>query len=395
MVTFSRAATAAAELFVLIDRKSEINPFDESGDKPTDTAGEIELEGVTFSYPTRPDVRVLEDFSLRVPAGKVTALVVSALREISFHLTDTFKGPSGSGKSTIVGLMERWYNPSEGSIKLDGKSIDQLNLRWLRTNVRLVQQEPVLFNGTVFDNISNGLVGTQWESESREQKLGRVQAAAKKAFADDFIQGLPDGYDTRIGERGGLLSGGQKQRIAIARSIVSEPKILLLDEATSALDPHAEGIVQKALDEASKNRTTITIAHKLKTIQGADNIVVMKQGKIVEQGRHDELVARDGEYATLVNAQDLSTEKAEAAAEESSEEDDEILSVKQTQSLVRQKTADVENFEAFKNREDFNVAPRTGVITTIWKLVRATPELNTCYGIVGLACLAGGKQPTE
>lgn len=291
--------------------------------------------------------------------------------------------------------MERWYNPSEGSIKLDGKSIDQLNLRWLRTNVRLVQQEPVLFNGTVFDNISNGLVGTQWEAESREQKLGRVQAAAKKAFADDFIQGLPEGYDTRIGERGGLLSGGQKQRIAIARSIVSEPKILLLDEATSALDPHAEGIVQKALDEASKNRTTITIAHKLKTIQGADNIVVMKQGKIVEQGRHDELVARDGEYATLVNAQDLSTEKAEDATEESSEEDEEILSVKQTQSLVRQKTADVENFEAFKNREDFNVAPRTGVITTIWKLVRATPELNRCYGIVGLACLAGGKQPIE
>ncbi|KAH7143791.1 multidrug/pheromone exporter [Dactylonectria macrodidyma] len=373
MVTFSRAATAAAELFVLIDRVSEINPFDDSGEKPTDTAGEIELEGVTFSYPTRPDVRVLEEFSLRIPAGKVTALV----------------GPSGSGKSTIVGLMERWYNPSSGSIKLDGKSIDQLNLKWLRTNVRLVQQEPVLFNGTVLENIANGLVGTQWESESPEQKLQRVQAAAKKAFADDFIQGLPQGYDTRIGERGGLLSGGQKQRIAIARSIVSEPKILLLDEATSALDPHAEGIVQKALDEASKNRTTITIAHKLKTIQGADNIVVMKQGKIVEQGRHDDLVAMDGEYATLVNAQDLSSEKTEAATEDTSEEGEEILSIKQTQSLGRQKTADVETAEAFQSREDFNVAPRTGVIRTIWKLVRATPELNTCYGVVGLACLAG------
>ncbi|KAH7159792.1 ATP-binding cassette multidrug transport protein [Dactylonectria estremocensis] len=373
MVTFSRAATAAAELFVLIDRVSEINPFDESGEKPTDTAGEIELEGVTFRYPTRPDVRVLEEFSLRVPAGKVTALV----------------GPSGSGKSTIVGLMERWYNPSSGSIKLDGKSIDQLNLKWLRTNVRLVQQEPVLFNGTVLENIANGLVGTQWESELPEQKLQRVQAAAKKAFADDFIQGLPQGYDTRIGERGGLLSGGQKQRIAIARSIVSEPKILLLDEATSALDPHAEGIVQKALDEASKNRTTITIAHKLKTIQGADNIVVMKQGKIVEQGRHDDLVAMDGEYATLVNAQDLSSEKTEAATEDTSEEDEETLSIKQTQSLVRRKTADVETAEVFQSREDFNAAPRTGVIMTIWKLVRATPELNTCYGVVGLACLAG------
>ena len=141
-----------------------------------------------------------------------------------------------------------------------------------------------MFNGTVFDNICNGLLGTPWENGTRQERLDRVDLAAKTAFADEFIKALPLGYDTNIGEMGDLFSGGQKQRIAIARSIVSEPKILLLDEATSALDPHAEGIVQKALDEASKNRTTIVVTHKLKTIQNADNIVVMKQGTIVEQG---------------------------------------------------------------------------------------------------------------
>ncbi|SPJ90383.1 related to ATP-binding cassette multidrug transport protein ATRC [Fusarium torulosum] len=284
MVTFGRAATAAGELFELIDRQSRINPFDDSGDKPTTTTGSLELRDIVFSYPSRPDTRVLNGYSLSVPAGKVTALV----------------GSSGSGKSTIIGLLERWYVPTSGSIKFDGKNIEDLNLKWLRTNLRLVQQEPVLFNGTVFENICYGLIGTAWEHESSDEKLRRVQIAAQTAFAGDFIQALPQGYDTRIGERGGLLSGGQKQRIAIARSLISEPKVLLLDEATSALDPYAESVVQKALDAASKNRTTIVIAHKLKTIQNADNIVVMDRGSIVEQGRHSDLVARGGTYARLL-----------------------------------------------------------------------------------------------
>ncbi|GKT62543.1 LOW QUALITY PROTEIN: multidrug resistance protein 3 [Colletotrichum tofieldiae] len=291
MVSFSRAATAASELLTLIDRNSSIDPFSDSGLEPREVSGVIDIQGVTFSYPTRPDVQVLEDFSLQVPAGKVTALV----------------GASGSGKSTIIGLLERWYDPLSGTIKLDGTDIRDLNLKWLRTNMRLVQQEPVLFNGTVFQNISNGLVGTPWETAAHDEQMERVKQAAKLAFADDFITELPNGYDTRIGERGGLLSGGQKQRVAIARSIVAEPKILLLDEATSALDPHAEGIVQKALDSASQDRTTIVIAHKLATIRNADRIVVMSKGKIVEQGRHEELVALGGTYANLVKAQDLST----------------------------------------------------------------------------------------
>ncbi|KAI9035273.1 uncharacterized protein KD926_004217 [Aspergillus affinis] len=375
MATFSRAATAASELFALIDRQSEINPFDESGDKPDNMTGVFDLHGINFSYPTRPDVTVLEDFTLNIPEGMVTALV----------------GQSGSGKSTIIGLLERWYNPNEGSIFLDGKDISQINLKWLRTNVRLVQQEPVLFNGSVFENIANGLVGTQWESASQDGQMHRVQEAAKLAFAHDFIQNLPQGYYTRIGERGGLLSGGQKQRIAIARSIISEPKILLLDEATSALDPHAEAIVQKALNSASANRTTVVIAHKLATIRNADNIVVMSKGRIVERGRHEELMSRNGTYATLVKAQDLTPTNVEKSYgsqdtsiyEEASEKGDDL------QPLVKIRTAEAKQLAVRKDREDHDLYEKTGINRNIWRLLRATPEIWLWFGVTGATCIGG------
>lgn len=280
----------------MLDRKSLIDPLDESGLCPDVVTGDVEFEEVTFSYPTRPNTTVLDRYSLKIPAGKTTALV----------------GASGSGKSTIVGLLERWYNPNSGIIKLDGVPIGKLNVQWLRKQIRLVQQEPVLFSGSVYDNIANGLAGTPWEHEDRKSKLSRVQEAAKIAFAHDFITNLPQGYDTVIGERGGLLSGGQKQRVAIARSVISQPRVLLLDEATSALDPNAEQLVQQALENFSKGRTTITIAHKLSTIRDADNIVVMQKGLIIEQGSYDSLLSLDGAFARLVKAQDLST------AEESS-----------------------------------------------------------------------------
>ncbi|OHX00550.1 multidrug resistance protein [Colletotrichum incanum] len=371
MVSFSRAATAASELFTLIDRVSSINPFSDSGVEPREVSGVIDIQGVSFSYPTRPDVRVLEDFSLQIPAGKVTALV----------------GASGSGKSTIIGLLERWYDPLSGTIKLDGTNIRDLNLKWLRTNMRLVQQEPVLFNGTVFQNISNGLVGTPWETAAHEEQMERVKQAAKLAFADDFITDLPNGYDTRIGERGGLLSGGQKQRVAIARSIVAEPKILLLDEATSALDPHAEGIVQKALDSASQDRTTIVIAHKLATIRNADNIVVMSKGKIVEQGRHDELVALGGTYANLVKAQDLSINGKEGSDESS--EDEPTKDIGPIQSVARHSTADVQVLLSLKDRENFELYKQTGLFHTVFKVARTTSDMNFWYFIVIVACLIG------
>ncbi|KAG2027540.1 hypothetical protein GB937_001286 [Aspergillus fischeri] len=372
--SFVRAGAGATELFALIDRTSDINPLDESGQKPSKVSGVIEIQSIGFSYPTRPDIKVLDDFSLTIPAGKVTALV----------------GASGSGKSTIIGLLERWYNPVTGDIKLDGVSLKELSVTWLRTTMRLVQQEPVLFNGTVFENIANGLVGTPWEKASREIQEERVRHAAKLAFADDFIQNLSEGYDTRIGERGGLLSGGQKQRIAIARSIVSDPSILLLDEATSALDSHSEGIVQKALDSASKNRTTLVIAHKLVTIRDADNIVVMSKGKIVEQGKHDDLVALNGTYSKLVQAQDLSTSKGNLDTRTSDEESTTSTeAIEPVQSLAKSNSAINEDLASQMNREDFDLYKSTGLLHTIWKMIMSAPELRAYFVIVSIACAVG------
>jgi ATP-binding cassette subfamily B (MDR/TAP) protein 1 len=202
-------------------------------------------------------------------------------------------GESGSGKSTVISLLERFYDPDLGHILLDGVDIQRLQVKWLRQQMGLVSQEPVLFNDTIRANIAYGNAGIV----SDEQ----VIAASKASNAHKFISGLPKGYDTYAGERGVQLSGGQKQRIAIARAIVKNPKILLLDEATSALDAESERIVQEALDHVRVNKTTIVVAHHPSTIKDADFIAVVKNGVIAEQGRHDELLAnRDGVYASMV-----------------------------------------------------------------------------------------------
>lgn len=307
-------------------------------------------------------------------------------------LTKAVQGQSGSGKSTIVGLIERWYNCRSGVIKLDGKPIDQLNLNWLRKNVRLVQQEPVLFQGSAFDNIAHGLVGTKWEHASREEKMFQVQQAAKLAYAHDFISELPNGYDTQIGQRGGLLSGGQKQRVAIARSIVSRPKVLLLDEATSALDPHAEGIVQQALDRAAEGRTTIVIAHKLATIRKADNIVVMKKGKIVEQGTHAGLMKQDGIYAQLVRIQDLSVSKDQSDTDSDDQEDESSAEEADlVETLSRYATGDQVRFEQQKERDNYEHYRKKGLLSVIWRLVVEHPELKWPYIFTVLGCLLAGE----
>ncbi|KAH7133969.1 ABC transporter [Dactylonectria macrodidyma] len=289
---FSTALAAASKIFCTIDRESPLDPFSESGDKLEELQGSIRLENIKHIYPSRPEVIVMDDVSLEVPAGKTTALV----------------GASGSGKSTIVGLIERFYEPIGGTVFLDGHDITTLNLRWMRQQISLVGQEPTLFSTTIFQNIKHGLIGTKHEQASNETQRELVIEAARKANAHDFITGLPEGYETNVGTRGFLMSGGQKQRIAIARAIVSDPRILLLDEATSALDTKSEGVVQAALEAASESRTTIVIAHRLSTIRNAHNIVVMASGKIVEQGTHEELLQKKGQYAALVEAQNIAQE---------------------------------------------------------------------------------------
>ncbi|KAI9888455.1 MAG: hypothetical protein M1814_006934 [Vezdaea aestivalis] len=289
LTSFTNAATSASELFAVMDKPSLIDPLLDDGDVPEVCKGHIEVGNVKFAYPSRPGHLVLKGMKLSIPAGKTTALV----------------GASGCGKSTIVGLLERWYDPTSGSLILDGRNINTLKLSWLRSQIRIVEQEPTLLSGSVFDNVLFGLVESKRTGLSSDQKMDLVREACTAANAHDFITQLPEGYHTTVGERASMLSGGQKQRIAIARSIISNPKVLLLDEATSALDPRAELIVQEALDKVSADRTTLVIAHRLSTIKNADNIAVMNNGQVVEQGTHDELIAAGGAYALLVRAQDL------------------------------------------------------------------------------------------
>ncbi|KAJ2930895.1 hypothetical protein H1R20_g6196, partial [Candolleomyces eurysporus] len=286
-VTHGRGA--AAKLYQTIDRVPDIDSANEGGSKPTEVRGEITLRDVKFHYPSRPSVQVVKGLSINFEAGKTAALV----------------GASGSGKSTIVSLVERFYDPVEGAVQLDGVNLKDLNLKWLRSQIGLVSQEPILFATTIKENVAHGLINTQWENAPEEKKFELIKDACIKANADGFISKLPNGYDTMVGERGFLLSGGQKQRIAIARAIVSDPKILLLDEATSALDTQSEGIVQDALDKAAAGRTTITIAHRLSTIKDADIIYVMGNGLVLEAGTHSDLLAKDGAYARLVQSQKL------------------------------------------------------------------------------------------
>ncbi|KAL5700599.1 ABC-type xenobiotic transporter [Ranunculus cassubicifolius] len=273
----SKASSSTASIFGILDHTSKIDASNDSGVKLENIKGEIELRHISFKYPTRPDIQIFKDLSLAIHSGKTVALV----------------GESGSGKSTVISLLQRFYNPDSGHITVDGIEIQKYQLRWLRQQMGLVSQEPVLFNETIRANIAYGKEGDATEAE--------IIAAAELANAHKFISALQQGYDTVVGERGIQLSGGQKQRVAIARAMVKAPKILLLDEATSALDAESERVVQDALDKVIVNRTTVVVAHRLSTIRNADLIAVVKNGVIAEKGKHDYLInIKDGVYASLV-----------------------------------------------------------------------------------------------
>ncbi|XP_036792944.1 ATP-dependent translocase ABCB1-like isoform X1 [Oncorhynchus mykiss] len=277
---FAKAKAAAGRILGLLEKKPEIDIYSEEGEKPTDFVGDIEFRGIHFAYPTRQNVRVLQGLNVSVGPGQTLALV----------------GESGCGKSTSIQLLERFYSPAEGQVLVDGLDTKTLNLSWLRSQLGLVSQEPILFDCSISENI-------QYGDNSREVSQDEIEEAAKNANIHDFIMGLPEKYNTRVGDKGTQMSGGQKQRIAIARALVRQPKVLLLDEATSALDTESEKIVQHALDAARQGRTCIVIAHRLSTIQNADQIAVIQYGQVTEQGTHTDLMAKGGAYYALVNAQ--------------------------------------------------------------------------------------------
>ncbi|KAF7649430.1 hypothetical protein LDENG_00141550 [Lucifuga dentata] len=294
---FASGRAAAKTIFDTIDREPEIDCFSDEGYKLDKVKGDLEFHNITFYYPSRPEVKILDDLTMEIKAGQTTAFV----------------GPSGSGKSTTIQLIQRFYDPEKGMVTLDGHDIRSLNIQWLRSLIGIVEQEPVLFATTIEENIRFGQPGVTMED---------IIKAAKKANAYNFIMDLPQKFDTLVGEGGGQMSGGQKQRIAIARALIRNPKILLLDMATSALDNESEAVVQEALDKVRMGRTTISIAHRLSTIRSADIIIGFEHGQAIERGTHSELLQRQGVFFTLVTLQNQSTSKATNDANNAREDTD-------------------------------------------------------------------------
>jgi ATP-binding cassette subfamily B (MDR/TAP) protein 1 len=440
IMAIAKAATAASELFATIDAAVP----DTSGVKePQITAdANISFQKVAFSYPSRPNVQILDELNLQFEAGKVTAIV----------------GPSGSGKSTVIALVQRWYelsgttaiatstdkpedsapadesateenkaskskwfakrgtdpkkagkdktstekipnekekdsvidlgpNTCTGTIKIGDTDLREVDLKWWRSQIGLVQQEPFLFNDTLYNNVAYGLCGTRYHDLPKEEKMKLVEEACHEAYAEEFISRLPEGYDTLVGESGIKLSGGQRQRIAIARSIIKQPPILILDEATSAIDVRTERIVQQALDRVSKNRTTIVIAHRLSTIKRADKIIVLRHGQLVEQGTHDELLKMElGVYRGLVTAQNLAMEDEDDNAE--------------GPSLEKTKSANTDTSQAHERTSNASIVDpeyrNTGLFNSFGRLIYEQRHHWFLYSIAIIGILgAGVVQPLQ
>lgn len=416
LIAVSKAMVAACEFFIVIDAPRP--PTGELKEPDVSATNDIVFKDVDFAYPSRPHVKVLDGLNLNIEAGKLTAIV----------------GPSGSGKSTIVGLIERWYTLSDqailakavdptkekakkakekkrqkalkkgktlsddedeeitedknltnetesgppvelkGSIETSGHQLDNIELRWWRSQIGLVQQEPFLFNDTIYKNVAYGLTGSEFENVSEERKRQLVIDACKESFADEFIDRLPDGYETMVGDSGTKLSGGQRQRISIARAVIKSPKILILDEATSAIDVRGERIVQAALDKVSKGRTTVTIAHRLSTIKKADTIIVLQKGRVVEKGTHDDLLQNEnGAYYGLVHAQQLSLGEPTDASDLDGQEEEDLGAI-----LSREKSAALSEIDQAQQKADFK--PR-GLFGSFGRLLYEQRNRFVSYGL--------------
>lgn len=287
--SFATAASVGKQIFEIIGRRRRGS----LGSEPKKWSlinGDIIFEDVTFSYTTRPEVSVLDQLNLYIPAGKTTAII----------------GASGCGKSTILGLLERFYKPISGSILIDGLPIETLNLSALRSQISFLSQEPTLFSMSIYENVRLGLLGTPFENARPWIQRRMVIEACRSAGISDVIDALPRRYDTHVGPKGTLLSGGQRQRLAFAQAIIRNPRVLILDEPTSALDKESENIIQDALEMMSVHRTVIIVAHRLNTIRKADSIIVIDKGRVAEQGTHEELYRRNGAYFSLLRAQESS-----------------------------------------------------------------------------------------
>lgn len=374
--SFATARGCAAKIFEIIDSKSTIDPMSTDGKILNyGLRGEVEFKDVFFRYPSRQDVIVHRGINFKVHEGQTIALV----------------GSSGCGKSTCIQLLQRFYDPVFGQVLLDDLDIRKYNISWLRSNIACVGQEPVLFQGTVKENIKHG-------KPSASQK--EIEDAAKAAGVHDFIVNLPESYQTFIGEKGAQLSGGQKQRIAIARALIQNPKILLLDEATSALDYQSERYVQEALDQASKGRTTIVVSHRLSAIKSADRIFFFDQGKVVEEGSHNDLMKMKGLYYNMVHAGDLQTVDAN---DHDLEEKNKPLSIYEKSFELNTHNLDKNQKDAVNLESPIFTSPKTAddekeektqfVATFLRILKLSRPEM--CYLIFGVfaATLYGFTYP--
>ncbi|CAA0396521.1 unnamed protein product [Arabidopsis thaliana] len=362
---FVRAKAAAYPIFKMIERNTVTKTSAKSGRKLGKVDGHIQFKDVTFSYPSRPDVVIFDRLNLAIPAGKIVALV----------------GGSGSGKSTVISLIERFYEPISGAVLLDGNNISELDIKWLRGQIGLVNQEPALFATTIRENILYG------KDDATAEEITR---AAKLSEAISFINNLPEGFETQVGERGIQLSGGQKQRIAISRAIVKNPSILLLDEATSALDAESEKSVQEALDRVMVGRTTVVVAHRLSTVRNADIIAVVHEGKIVEFGNHENLISNpDGAYSSLLRLQETASLQRNPSLNRTLSRPH---SIKYSRELSRTRSSFCSERESVTRPDGADPSKKVKVtVGRLYSMIRP----DWMYGVCGTICafIAGSQMP--